>query len=144
RYEHDAMGNCVLAEHQGAGTERLEYDYLGRRTAHVDIFGRRTEWTYDRRGDVATRRNPDGTTIRVERDWFRQPVLIEDRGRIYRWAYGGIGWVHRYEEPGGRATEYRYDAEGNIVSVKNARGQTYTQRFDHAGRLVGVETFEGL
>lgn len=144
QFHHDAMGNLVRVDYPDGLFETSEYDYLGRRIAHTDANNRRTEWAWDRRNDVIMKRHADGTEIHVERDWFRKPVRVNDNGAIHRFAWGGIGWLHRYEDPAGRVTEMRYDAEGRLVLVRNPRGQEFTQTYDAAGRCIACVTFEGV
>lgn len=143
RYVHDTQGNLVEAQFP-AGVERFEYDYWGRKTAHVDLYGRRTQWQWDRRGNVIGRKSPDGSTIFIERDWYSSPTTVQSGGAVHRMVYGGIGWLARYEAPGGRVWEYRYDPEGHTVRVVAPNGQEHRQKYDHAGRAVECEDFEGV
>ncbi len=141
---HDAMGNCVCVEKPNGDVEVSEYDYLGRRIAHVDGGGRRTEWRYDRRSECVYKRHADGSEIFVTRDGLRNQTRVEDAGRVTLYEYGGLGWLTKVVSPGGTAVEYRYDVEGNLTWIRNARGQIYRQWFDVASRPIACETFEGV
>ena len=142
-FYHDPMGNCVCVE-RGTAVEVNEYDYLGRRTAHVDASGRRTEWRYDRRSECIYKKHADGSEIFITRDALRKPVTANDAGRITRFEYGGLGWMTKAVGPSGTATEFRYDVEGNLTWVRNARGQVFRQWFDGASRCIACESFEGV
>jgi RHS repeat-associated protein len=143
-YEHDQAGNLVRMRFPDGGVETFEYDYLGRRIAHEDYQRRRTEWRYDRRNEIVGKRHPDGTEIHVTRDAERMPVTAYEGGRTYRFEYGGIKWLTRIVNSSGAVTEYRYDVEGNLTLLKNARGQEYRQTFDASSRKIRAVTFEGL
>jgi len=141
--EHDTMGNCVAVHNPDGGVDRLEYDYLGRRTAHVTPSGDRTEWEWDRRSEIVLRRYPDKAERRAVHDANRCLVEMNDRGLVTRFEYGGIGWCTRITRPGGATLDFRYDVEGNLVWLRNARGQIFRIERDVAGRTVAYETFEG-
>lgn len=143
RFVHDAQGNLTEIQRPG-GFERMEYDYWGRRVAHTDVFGRRTEWQWDRRGWIVGKTQPDGSRIRLVRDWFGNVTLHEQGGKTHRMSYGGVGWLATLEAPGGRVWNYRYDAEGHLTSVTAPDGQRHLQSYDHAGRAVRSVDFEGV
>jgi RHS repeat-associated protein len=144
QYTHDAMGNLVTTLSPGGALEHSEFDYLGRRTAHVDSANCRTEWRWDRRNEIIWKCAPDGSEARIQRDAMRKPTLIDLAGRVTRFAWGGQEMLCRLIHPSGETFEYRYDLEGHLVEVTNPRGQTYRQEVDVAGRYVGWSTFEGM
>jgi RHS repeat-associated protein len=143
KYDHDAMGNLVAVHHPDGGVERMEYDYLGRRTALVQPSGARTEWVWDRRSEVVLKRFPDKSEQRFAYDPMRKLIEVDDRGLVTRFEYGGVGWLTRIVRPGGATFDCRYDTEGNVVWVRNPRGQIFRIERDTAGRTVAFETFEG-
>lgn len=141
---HDEMGNCIAVQHPSGAVERSEYDYLGRRTGHVDPGGRRTEWAYDRRSEIVHKRAPDGSEARVTRDAMRNPVVLDLAGRVWRFEWGGQEWITRWIDPAGAVTEVKYDVQGNVLLVRNPRGQEFRQAMDPASRCVAWKTFEGV
>jgi RHS repeat-associated protein len=143
-YVHDAMGCCTQVRYPDGAVEDQEYDYLGRRVVFWDEATRKTEFVWDRRSECVLKRYPDGTEARAVYDANRKIVELEECGRISRIEYGGIGWPTRVERPGGDVTEYRYDTLGNLVSVKNGRGQVFKLERDRHGRVTAFETFEGV
>ncbi|MBL9020549.1 MAG: RHS repeat-associated core domain-containing protein [Myxococcales bacterium] len=143
RYTHDGMGNCVRIDSTGSLAEVMEYDYLGRRIAHVAPSGARTEWRYDRRSEVVYKRLPDGNEVYVERNADRKPTMVKDSGRVSRFTWGGVMWLVSATSPDGATYEYKYDAMGNCVQVTNPRGETFLQEYDAAGRKTSLTTFEG-
>ncbi|WP_438002325.1 DUF6531 domain-containing protein [Sorangium sp. So ce185] len=143
-YEHDAMGNLILLQRTGMGPERMEYDYLGRKIAHVDHLGGRTEWVWDRRNEVIEKRYPGGGSTTWVRDGLRYATMTNHNGQVTRVTYGGLHWPIRIENPDGTTLEYRYDVMGNVVSIRNGRGDVCRQTYDYASRLVEIETFQGF
>lgn len=144
RYEHDTMGNLVLLERTGSAPERMEYDYLGRKTAHTDSLGGRTEWMWDRRNEVIEKKYPGGGSTTFSRDSLRYATASNHNGQVSRVTYGGLHWPVKIENPDGTTLEYRYDVMGNVVWIRNGRGDVCEQTYDHASRLVKIKTFQGL
>jgi YD repeat-containing protein len=143
-FHHDGMGNCVAIELPGGGVEVSQYDYLGRRTRHESRSAVVTEWTWDRRSEVIGKTHGDGSAIHITRDANRQITAFEENGAVTRYEYGGQAWLTRITAPDGGVTEIKYDTEGHVTSMRNARDQVHRQWFDQAGRWTGCETFEGL
>lgn len=141
-YVHDAMGNCTEVHFNG-GVESTEYDYLGRPLRHVDATGGETLWRFDQRSEIVYKRLPDGVEIHVQRDANRNVTRLKVGAEVTRFEYGGMGWLCQRVEPGGRTLDYRYDIQGNLVRVRNGRGQEFTLRYDAAGRPEGLVTWEG-
>ncbi|MGZ3448118.1 MAG: DUF6531 domain-containing protein [Polyangiales bacterium] len=142
QFAYDAMGNLV--ERRGPhGVAQFEYDYLGRCLARVDVTGR-TEWTWDNRFEITGVHFPDGRMMSVERDGLRDITRIVEGRREWRFEYGGIHWLTKITTNAGRVVEIKYDGEGDIVLVRNARGQTLRQTWDRAGRCIACETYEGV
>jgi RHS repeat-associated protein len=144
QYEHDDMGNCLSTAWPDGSVETMEYDYLGRRIAHTDPSSNRTEWLYDRRSEIVWKRHADGTEIRVTRNAMRRATVVDEAGRMTRYEYGGLDWVMGIVFPDGRTVAQRWDVEGNLIAVWNARGQVFRQEFDAARQWRGCRTFENL
>lgn len=143
-FTYDAHGNLSRIDHPGGTVELSEYDYLGRRIRHIDALGNETLWAWDRRNEIVQKRTPGGLLTVVERDANRNPTRVVEGGSVTIYEWGGMGWLTAMTKPGGQRTEYRYDVQGNLVRVVNARGDVYTQEFDHAGRFRSCKTFEGV
>lgn len=142
QFIHDAMGN-LIEERGPRGPRRFEYDYLGRCIAREDESGR-TEWQWDDLFEISGVRFPDGRSMFVERDALRNITRVVDGRREWQFEYGGIHWLTKITTNAGRVVEIKYDVEGDVVSVRNARGQTLEQRWDSAGRCVECVTYEGV
>lgn len=143
-YQYDAMGNLTSLTASDGRSELSEYDYLGRRTSYVSAEGARTEWLWNRMNEVVWKRQPDGTEISVTYNGLMKPTSIREGAAVWRYEYGGLNWVYQIVNPRGDVTHFRYDVEGNLTHVRNARGQTYTQYFDLENRAIGSDTFEGV
>jgi RHS repeat-associated protein len=141
-YVHDAAGNLIELARQGVGVEQMTYDYLGRKTQHVDVQGHATAWRWDNRNEVVEKRYADGGFTRWERDSLRMATRVDHNGEVSQVTYGGLHWPIRTEAPGGVVYEYRYDVMGNLLWVKNPRGDIAKQTYDYARRLIALDTFE--
>jgi RHS repeat-associated protein len=144
RFVYDEMGNMVLGRPHGGGQIVATYDYLGRRLSHIDARGRKTEWRWNLRNEVVWKRHADGSQWVLEWDANGKLARIDASGQVWRYQYGGLGWVTEILGPRGDVTSFRYDVEGNLTYVRNARGQVYHQSFDLESRPIGAVTFEGV
>lgn len=90
--------------------------------------GRVTEFTYDAKGNLLTRKITAGTQTRT-----------------WSYTYSAVGQKLTETDPRGNVTTFVYDAQGNLASVRNALGQT-TQftNYDGAGRLLRSVDPNGL
>ncbi|MGE3669492.1 MAG: RHS repeat-associated core domain-containing protein, partial [Polyangiaceae bacterium] len=143
-FEYDQMANLLRKTYQDGATETAEFDYLGRRLVHVSAEGHRTEWRWNRLNEVTWKRNADGTETSVVYNPLMKPLQITEGASTWRYEYGGLNWPIRILNPRGNATEYRYDVEGNLVLVRNARGQEFHQVFDLENRPIAAKTFEDI
>ncbi|MCA9630538.1 MAG: RHS repeat protein, partial [Myxococcales bacterium] len=143
-YEYDAQGNCVRVLHGEHVLEESEYDYFGRRTLLRRPGRGETRWAYDRRSDIVWKQHADGSVFEVTRNADRKITMLNLAGAISRIEYGGMAWPIRKTAPDGAVTERRYDVEGNLVLLRNARGQEFRQQVDVASAWIRCSTFEGI
>ncbi|MBX3185317.1 MAG: RHS repeat-associated core domain-containing protein [Polyangiaceae bacterium] len=144
RRRYDAMANLVETALPEGEVETSEYDYLGRRLAFTSPSGARTEWRWNRLNEVVWKRAPDGMETHVVYNPLMKPLEVREGNSVWRYEYGGLDWVTQITNPRGDVTELRYDVEGNLTWVKNARGQVYRQEFDLEDQPISAETFEGI
>ena len=141
------------------------YDAFGRITSQSTARNK-TIFTFNQSGDVLTRTNARGETIRFEYDEFgrlAKKARIEDYrnrklgrdGEVYFYnPYGELAAIYRplgstedYDAlPGyflGRSTTYLYDVNGRLLEEKFSDGGRIYYRYDIAGNLVFTEDAAG-
>jgi len=122
----------------------LAYDYLGRHIHYRHPTGRETEYGWDGRSELIFRRMSGGPDEHFQYEANRKRVRLQVGSRVWTRGYGGLGWVIQKTDFDGSVTEYRYDVEGNVIWVRNARGQEYCAERNVLGAIVRVEDFEGV
>ncbi|MDA8456972.1 Ig-like domain repeat protein [Acidovorax sp. GBBC 3334] len=156
RNSYDALGNLVaVATNVGNArwaTTRYCYDVLGRRVGTTDAMGYATSDTYDAAGNVvrhveyARAGTAPGSTPETAAgdrvtdtayDLLNRKTTETRRGVAYTATdagAAGIGGVLQ-DRTGDLATQYAYDALGNLVRTTDALGGTTYQYYDVLGRV---------
>ncbi|MCC5809174.1 MAG: RHS repeat protein [Ectothiorhodospiraceae bacterium] len=169
--EHDASGRPTrLVDPNGIATE-LTYNPRGRLERRVTA-GAETHFSYDAVGNLTGVTLPDGTALSYEYDAAHRLVGIADAAgnridytldaagnRIKEQRRGPTGQLRytrqrAYDELSrlirdfgvdGTATEYSYDANGNVISIVDPRHNATQQGFDALQRLVSqTDSHSGL
>jgi|GEM_PF-2484155 len=144
RYTYDAMSNIVRMDLPSGEYHELAYDYLGRHIYHRHPTGRETHYGWDGRSELIFRRISGGPDEHFQYEANRKCTWAKIGSRVWTREYGGLGWLIRGTEFDGSTIDYRYDVEGRVVWVRNARGQEYRVERDLRGSIIGVEDFEGM
>jgi RHS repeat-associated protein len=131
RNRYDASGQLVESKAPDPG-EVTSYEWHGGLLqAVVAPGGRRTEYTYDRHGDVVAVRFPNGAQIMQAHDRRGRRVRrTNPYGGREEVAYDLIGRAVRASTPDGNVWETTYDAQGNVREARDQLGQV---RFTYAG-----------
>lgn len=145
-----------------AGPGGLEVNYAyhldGRLASVTDVRGEVTTYTYDADGRLETTIDANGHTV-VTNEYGadgRITAQTDARGKRGTFAWdaatetstytdtnGGV-WTDDYDEaklarqvdPLGNTTSYIYDAQYNVTSVVDGRGEAYAMLFDTSGSLL--------
>ena len=119
---------------------------MGRTNTFTDAAGNKTYKEYDSLNNLTKQTNPDGTTVTYEYEArFNQVIRkVDEEAIVTKYEYDGSGNMTRQIEAVGtaveRITEYTYDANGNVLSVKTV-GDAKTQEaittmtYDNSGNL---------
>lgn len=125
-----ATGACDVAPPSQVPFKRTSYDVLGRQLKQVDADGATTRYEYG----PLLRRFFDEEASEPASPSANTPVIEET---------DGLGRLVRLERtlPGGAPsaiTTLNYDADGNLLTVKDPSTLPHTQHFDAMGRLLDV------
>ncbi|MDI3291662.1 RHS repeat-associated core domain-containing protein, partial [Polyangium sp. 15x6] len=125
RLRYDGEEDLVAVTNEAGETHRIERDKAGRVVREVGFDGRVTECLRDRVGKTKRITTAAGKKLGIERDALDRIVRITMPGPI---PPGDV-------LPSVEATEYAYDARGDIVRAKNAAIELHFVR-DACGRVV--------
>lgn len=147
-YEENLL---VAAADQNGGKWQWQYNDIGQLIERTDPLGRATKYGYENgllrkvtypTGDIAhlsydTLHNltslttPDGATSRWEYDALGRCTKSTDpKGNAQDRIFNLLGWVQRVVEPDGNTRQLEYDAEGNVIRV---RDKHHDVRFEYKG-----------
>lgn len=165
---YDARRQLTARTDQNGSTTKYDYDSSGRLVAVVQPLGGwdlRTEYEYDRFGNLIVQRDASGREARFEYDGLRRPtktMLPDDtpgnladnlystteydllgrvvsttdfNGNIVQFEYDTLGHLIKKDFPTGTDVTYTYTTTGQRETVSDARGVTSYQ-YDFQDRLV--------
>lgn len=140
------------------GVTMYEYDAAGRTTAVVDPGGRRTDYAYDRNGNLLSLTRADGSTVVTEFDPLNKPAVVVDPnggkwertwdargllleeisplGAVSRFEYDDDGLLSGIVDPRGGRTDVQVNAEGLVTVLTDALGNRTRFSYDRLGNLV--------
>ena len=151
-YTYDGRGN-VTSTTNGAGNKTVfYYDDLDRKVVEIGPAGTYTKYTYDKNGNVTQIRVYDATVIVPVEGGSEEEALAAPSGTsrltmftydnlnrmtkssvngVHNGTFNGTSWVanaNNFE------TFYTYDANGNVIKVKDPNGNDTYIYYDKLGR----------
>ncbi|MFN3192091.1 MAG: putative Ig domain-containing protein [Aureliella sp.] len=158
-YTFDSIGRLLATTDSNGATTTFEYDERDRLVREVRVDGN-SSFTYtptgllesysdvdgayfqtwDSRGRLLTKDNPDGQQISYSYDPTGNITRIESEAGIRSYLYDENGRMVSIVDPSGGQTEYEYDAAGNLVSIVLPNGISESRQFDELNRLVLSQT----
>ena len=124
RYEYNVMGQIIATANPLGGTTRTEYDAAGRPIRNISADGRVWEAHF----------NPYENTIRK----------VRPDGSVTTLQLNSCGQITQVQRPDGRRLQVSWGREpGELIAIRNTRGEDYTVRYDLDGRIVERCTFDG-
>ncbi len=132
-YANVDAGNGQLSEGSGSATTTYAYDGLDKKIRQIDANGKESDWHYDSTGRLQTQQLPGFTdfegdavrsTTEFEYDGLDQLVRTIQRGKngateaddeITRFVYGSGGRLSQRIDADQSATNFAYDAAGNVT-----------------------------
>lgn len=115
----------------GHVTEYQRYDDAGQVTRQSDANGTITDFGYDSRGRLASRRV-----------YAKATPVTDAADAVTLYAYDGVGNLTRVTEPGGARLDYVYDAANRLVEIADALGNRIVYTLDAAGNRVGERVYD--
>ncbi len=164
QYDYDASGRVietVRSAFDGAATESLSRDALGRITRQQAAEGGVTVLGYDPRGLLSMVRDPAGILATLDYDELRQPrartaaantrsaatqliehdgqgeiaALTTPAGRRYALLRDDFGRIVASTDPAAGTSRYRYDQADRLIERVDPDGSVRSYRYDADGRL---------
>ena len=165
---YDSFGNLIKQMNEST-KDVATYAYIGGRylAASSDALGNTATMTYDSMGNIATLTNPNGgvtsytydlnsnlTEERIGEDYhigytYNAQNLVasktnsRNQGTVY--VYDAVGRIIRQTDEEG-VIEYSYDANGNVLTVTETKGEnvfTITRTYDGLNRVTSYEDGKG-
>jgi len=140
---YDRLGNPTsIKDH--FGTSFYTYDKLGRLIVQIDPEGNRTEWTYNKRGQVLSITNALGDTKYLNYNLLGQLIKVTD--------FDGHSITHAYNEKGqrisvtdkcGNSAYFDYDSRDNISSHTDEAGAITSFAYNELNQLIAVTDAQG-
>lgn len=141
---YDAQGNLVVVTQPNGASFTYTYDAFGRRVTSTDPLGGTSRNVFSDRGDLVTVIDALGGVQRYEYDGEGHLVReISASGSTTEYAWGGYHKVCTKRRADGNTVELRYNREGELVLVKNEKGEEHRIERDAHGRPIGEATFDG-
>jgi RHS repeat-associated protein len=143
-YQLNADGQTVKVTDPLGDVTQTEYDAAGRVVGQIDALGHTTRMFYDADGNLIKTIYPDGTSTSATYDADGQEASETDQmGLTTSYRYDGTGNLIAVIEPAvlnpatghmvNPATQYAYDAYGDMVQVTDALGRVTRYSFDQFG-----------
>lgn len=139
----DTYNNCIKVEAPCNTVTETTYSKLGRKKTEKDGNGNITEYAYDKSGRVKTITDALGKTVSYTYDKAGNKTSETDKkGNTTKYSYDAKNQLIKTTDALGNETEYTYDHIGNVLTEKNAKGETsYT--YDSLGRKTQVKNALG-
>jgi RHS repeat-associated protein len=164
---YDANGNVLRESLTVGGTlwdeRKYGYDMSDRRISAADAAGHIAQYRYDAAGNVTATTSPDGYQTRLEYDANNRVVAaFDEEGHSVRRSLDLAGQPRSVTDPNGgtlsfeyydstrdgrlklrrdaagRATQFDYDAHGNVTVATDNLGRTTLTTYDELDRPVRV------
>ncbi|AYW77664.1 hypothetical protein EGX94_05860 [Propionibacterium acidifaciens] len=120
----------------GAASESVTTDGLGRVVAVTGDDGADRVTRYDRCGRPVERVDPDGALTRLVRDPAGRVVeLVRPSGAATRYDYDGCGRLARVTDPAGGVACFVYDGDSRLVEEVRPGGERAWWSYDECGRV---------
>ncbi|HEV8265796.1 MAG TPA: RHS repeat-associated core domain-containing protein [Gemmatimonadales bacterium] len=147
-FTYDALGRPLSASDARAHPATFYYSPTSwRNTDSTKADTRRTAYTYDAYGRLATFKTPQNKVTTIQYDALSRRTRVvgpiadttvftydslflrqvrDAMGQTYQFAHNALGWVVSRTDPVGKQDQYQYDQNGNVRQWTNRRNQVIT------------------
>ncbi len=120
---------------QSIPATQFGYNTAGQVASVTDPLNKTWEFTYNS-GDLATVKDPlQRTTTRVTDFAGRLGLITNPLGQSTHYEYDNLNRLKKVTDPLLGVTEFGYDPNGNLLSVKDARGGITSYAYENMDRL---------
>jgi len=141
-YGYDAKGRLVSLE-EGKREATFTYDGRGNLSSRTDPENGTTRYTHDAPGRVTNIFRPDGSTIGFTYDRNGNLTALENPAHvIHRFLYNGVNRNRAYETPISGSYNYSYDKDRRLTGIRFPSGKEIRGVYSK-GNLIRIETPEG-
>ncbi|MBP0011245.1 RHS repeat-associated core domain-containing protein, partial [Roseofilum sp. Belize Diploria] len=139
-YTYDEQGRLVSKTLSGETEPFIQYGYnaMGRLESVEDDRGL-TTYTYEDRGLLASRTDPDGSTISYTYNEIGQIETLTTPAGSIVYQYDELNRLKQVTE-GTETTAYEYNAVGNLEKTTYPNGVVETRDYDTLHRLTNITT----
>ncbi|MFW0754936.1 RHS repeat-associated core domain-containing protein [Pseudomonas sp. H11T01] len=134
-YVHDEQARLVRKVEPDGAEHRKAYDEQGRLTAEQDPLGAVTEYVYDDAGRLSAVLPAEDEPTAFE---YRDGHLHRRQRGQAQWTYqrNAQGDITRQTDPSGQVTQYHYDAQGRLLSIRHPDHSLHTLAWNALGQLI--------
>lgn len=140
RWYYDRYGSVTQAASRSGGIAVYEYNKQGHLVRETNPAGAVTETTYDFKGRKVLETSPSGLVVSNTYDAIgrriRRTYSSDSTFETWTYVYDGVS---AYTNRMGFGATNTYDAEGNLASVTDARGNTTRYTYDRLKRKISTE-----
>jgi YD repeat-containing protein len=141
---YDAFGRVIGTTDPAGNVRSYQYDRDGNQIASTDALGNTTSVAYDAFGRVVSRTDALGaTTTYSYNDATRTTVVTTPEGIQLSTVVNEFGQTQTVTDGDGNATQYSYDANGNLTGVSTALSHT-SSSYDAANNLISTTDANGV
>lgn len=136
RARRDSLQRPITAYGNAGQRTDFAYDKNGNLISKTDVGGRLTQFAYDRQNRLVSETAPDGGATAFEYDRFGNLASVTDaRNLKTTYLYNGFGERTRQTSPDTGVTDYVYDAAGRLKTETTADLRVIGYVWDKIGRL---------
>ncbi|MCV3217131.1 putative Ig domain-containing protein [Plectonema radiosum NIES-515] len=145
-YTYSPKGKLRSMTDASGNVTKYNYDLKGNVTEIVDVNGNKTGFRYDAIGNIASAIDANGNEIIYTYDANGKRLSETQNVTTFRgiqqiitnFTYDREGRVTSVKDPENNITKYEYDDNGNQTAIINARQNKTEYRYDEKGQLVEI------